>query len=108
MIEVAGLRKRFGAHVVLDGVSLEVAAGEIVALTGPSGCGKTTLLRCVNGLERADAGTIRVDGDQVPTGAAGRRARARRRIARCWRSAGASASSSRPGTCSRIARCSTT
>jgi polar amino acid transport system ATP-binding protein len=71
VIEVAGLRKRFGAHVVLDGVSLEVGAGEIVALTGPSGCGKTTLLRCVNGLERADAGTIRVDGHEVPTGAAG-------------------------------------
>jgi polar amino acid transport system ATP-binding protein len=71
VIEVAGLRKRFGAHVVLDGVSLEVGAGEIVALTGPSGCGKTTLLRCVNGLERADAGTIRVDGQEVPTGAAG-------------------------------------
>ena len=70
MIEVAGLRKRFGAHVVLDGVSLDVTAGEIVALTGPSGCGKTTLLRCINGLEHADAGTIRVDGNQVPTGAA--------------------------------------
>ncbi len=71
MIEIAGVRKRFGAHLVLDGVSLDVAAGEIVALTGPSGCGKTTLLRCVNGLERADDGTIRVAGDQVPTGAAG-------------------------------------
>jgi ABC-type polar amino acid transport system ATPase subunit len=70
MIEVAGLRKCFGAHVVLDGVSLELGAGEIVALTGPSGCGKTTLLRCMNGLERADAGTIRVDGHEVPTGAA--------------------------------------
>jgi len=71
VIEVAGLRKRFDAHVVLDGVSLEVGAGEIVALTGPSGCGKTTLLRCVNGLERADAGTIRIDGHEVPAGAAG-------------------------------------
>jgi len=70
VIEIAGVRKRFGAHVVLDGVSLALGAGEIVALTGPSGCGKTTLLRCVNGLERADAGTIRVDGHQVPTGAA--------------------------------------
>jgi polar amino acid transport system ATP-binding protein len=71
MIEIAELRKRFGAHVVLDGVSLDVAAGEIVALTGPSGCGKTTLLRCVNGLERADAGTIRVAGDRLPAAAAG-------------------------------------
>jgi len=84
VIEIAGLRKRFGAHVVLDGVSLQVAAGEIVALTGPSGCGKTTLLRCVNGLERADAGTIRVDGHEVPTGDAAANERAllaiRRRV----------------------------
>jgi polar amino acid transport system ATP-binding protein len=71
MIEIAGLRKRFGAHVVLDGVSLSVAAGEIVALTGPSGSGKTTLLRCVNGLERGDGGTIRVAGHELPAGAAG-------------------------------------
>jgi ABC-type polar amino acid transport system ATPase subunit len=70
VIEVVGLHKRFGAQVVLGGVSLSVSAGEIVALAGPSGCGKTTLLRCINGLETADAGTIRVGTHQLPAGAA--------------------------------------
>jgi polar amino acid transport system ATP-binding protein len=71
LLQVRDLDLFYGDAQALGGVSLEVAAGEIVALTGPSGCGKTTLLRCINGLERADAGTIRVDGNQVPTGAGG-------------------------------------
>jgi polar amino acid transport system ATP-binding protein len=52
--------KRFGTNTVLDGVSLEVAAGEIVAIIGRSGSGKSTLLRCVNGLEAIQDGSIRV------------------------------------------------
>jgi len=74
VIEVAGLHKRFGAQVVLDGVSLSVAAGEIVALSGPSGCGKTTLLRCINGLEIADAGNVRVGTHELRGGAPDTRA----------------------------------
>jgi iron(III) transport system ATP-binding protein len=54
--------KRFGSVVAVDAVDLEVARGEFVALLGPSGCGKTTLLRVVAGLERADGGSVEVDG----------------------------------------------
>jgi iron(III) transport system ATP-binding protein len=60
-LSVRGLRKAFGATTVLDDLDLDVPAGAIVALLGPSGCGKTTLLRCVAGLERPDAGEITVD-----------------------------------------------
>jgi polar amino acid transport system ATP-binding protein len=55
--------KRFGAHQALDGVTLEIAAGEVVAIIGRSGSGKSTLLRCINGLERLDGGTIEFDGE---------------------------------------------
>ncbi len=57
---VSGASKRFGAAVVLDDLSISVARGEFVSLLGPSGCGKTTLLRCVAGLLRPDAGRIAV------------------------------------------------
>jgi sulfate transport system ATP-binding protein len=63
--EVQGLRKRFGSYVALDGVSLKVEKGELVALLGPSGCGKTTLLRVLAGLETPDAGTVVFDGADV-------------------------------------------
>jgi len=65
LVEIEGVRKRFGDHEVLKGVSLDVAAGEVLCLLGPSGSGKTTLLRCINHLEKIDAGTIRVDGELV-------------------------------------------
>jgi iron(III) transport system ATP-binding protein len=55
---VRGLRKSFGATEVLRGVDLDVPAATVVALLGPSGCGKTTLLRCIAGLERPDAGSV--------------------------------------------------
>jgi sulfate transport system ATP-binding protein len=63
--EVRGLEKRFGSYVALDGVSLAVEKGELVALLGPSGCGKTTLLRILAGLETPDAGTVIFDGKDV-------------------------------------------
>src|ERR1700693_2694321 len=65
LVEIRDVRKRFGVHEVLKGVSLDVEKGEVVCLLGPSGSGKTTLLRCINPLESIEAGTIRVDGDLV-------------------------------------------
>lgn len=60
-----GLTRRFGPVTVVDGVSLEVASGELLTLVGPSGCGKSTLLRMIAGLESADAGRIHLDGREV-------------------------------------------
>ena len=68
LLALDGLRKQFGAHVVLDDVSLNVEAGEVVAIIGRSGSGKTTLLRCINGLETIDRGTIAFDGKPLPHG----------------------------------------
>jgi iron(III) transport system ATP-binding protein len=60
-----GIAKKFGAAVALRGVSLSVAEGEFVCFLGPSGCGKTTLLRIIAGLERQNAGTVRMRGRDV-------------------------------------------
>jgi sulfate/thiosulfate transport system ATP-binding protein len=73
-IEVQAVTKRFGEFLAIDGVSLHVETGELVALLGPSGCGKTTLLRLIAGLEVPDSGTILFHGSD----AAGRRAAERR------------------------------
>jgi ABC-type polar amino acid transport system ATPase subunit len=64
VIEIRGLVKRHGDHLVLDGVSMAVRQREVAAVIGPSGGGKSTLLRCINGLEAFQAGEISVD-DQV-------------------------------------------
>ena len=65
MIEIVDVRKRFGRHEVLKGVSLSVAKGEVVVVLGPSGSGKSTLLRSINGLETIEGGSIAVDGVRV-------------------------------------------
>jgi len=63
MIEIEGLHKYFGPLHVLRGIDLSVAAGEVVCIIGPSGSGKSTLLRCINHLEVAQQGRIRIDGE---------------------------------------------
>ncbi len=64
-IEVRNIHKSFGAFKALDGVSLDLPRGELIALLGPSGCGKTTLLRIIAGLESADYGTVLLSGQDA-------------------------------------------
>ena len=61
-IVIEGVSKRFGSLGVVDNVSFDVRDGEFVAIVGPSGCGKSTLLNIIAGFERADEGSIRIDG----------------------------------------------
>ncbi|GAA1361040.1 cystine ABC transporter ATP-binding protein TcyC [Arthrobacter rhombi] len=62
LLKVSGLQKSFGANHVLTSIDLAVAPGGVLALIGPSGSGKTTALRCLNGLEQPDAGTVAFSG----------------------------------------------
>ncbi|UFN47534.1 ABC transporter ATP-binding protein [Roseomonas sp. OT10] len=71
-ISIRGVSRRFGDHVALRPVTLEVAAGEFIALVGPSGCGKTTLLRIVADLLEPSGGEVRISEDSA---AAARRKR---------------------------------
>src|ERR1700726_3566320 len=67
------LGRSFGATKALDGLSIEMAPGELVALLGPSGCGKTTALRIVAGFETADSGSVLVDDKDISSVPAARR-----------------------------------
>ncbi|VIO66146.1 Glutamine transport ATP-binding protein GlnQ [Bradyrhizobium ivorense] len=71
VLDVAGVSKRFGALEVLSDISFQVAKGETVCVLGPSGSGKSTLLRCINWLERPDAGQIYLNGAQIGVNGAG-------------------------------------
>jgi spermidine/putrescine transport system ATP-binding protein len=64
-LTLTGLVKRFGEEVAVDGLDLEIGAGEFFSLLGSSGCGKTTTLRMVAGFERPDAGRIELDGEDL-------------------------------------------
>jgi L-cystine transport system ATP-binding protein len=61
VLEIKEMKKTYGSNVVLDGIGFHVYEGDVISIIGPSGSGKTTLLRCVNFLENADSGTIRID-----------------------------------------------
>jgi len=64
-VALEGIAKKFGGYVALRDISLSVGAGEFICFLGPSGCGKTTLLRIIAGLERQNAGTVRMAGRDV-------------------------------------------
>jgi polar amino acid transport system ATP-binding protein len=65
MVKAEAVHKSFGHHMVLRGIDLEVAAGEVFCVVGPSGSGKSTFLRCINHLEKITAGRLYVDGKLV-------------------------------------------
>jgi polar amino acid transport system ATP-binding protein len=65
IVEITGLRKRYGTNEVLKGIDLAVEPGEVIAIIGKSGSGKSTLLRCINGLEEFQEGSLTVDGQPL-------------------------------------------
>ena len=83
MLEIRDVRKHFGELTVLDGISLDVEKGDVVAILGPSGSGKTTFLRCLNFLETADSGSLVFDGESFDLHSADKKdiARMRRKTA---------------------------
>src|SRR5262245_64311439 len=78
VIQIRGLRKRYGTTTAIDGLDLDVSRGEVVALLGPNGAGKTTTVEILEGYRRQDSGTATVLGED-PAGA-GRSRRWRARI----------------------------
>lgn len=78
VLEGRAIVRRFGTTTVLQGISLDVNAGERIALWGPSGCGKTTLLNLLGGLDRADEGVVHLDGEDLGNATPKRLAQLRR------------------------------
>lgn len=68
LLEVKGIKKRFGKSEILKGIDFDLEKGEVLSIIGSSGSGKTTLLRCINFLEFAENGTITVNGEQIYNG----------------------------------------
>ncbi|SAL66188.1 amino acid ABC transporter ATP-binding protein [Caballeronia humi] len=71
MIKIEQLSKSYGAHRVLSNIDAEIRQAEVVCLIGPSGSGKSTMLRCINGLEQYQGGSITIDGERVNAASAG-------------------------------------
>ena len=65
LIEIDNVRKSYGENQVLNGISMDVKKGEVIAIIGASGCGKSTLVKCISGLENIQDGTITIDGKEV-------------------------------------------
>ena len=65
LLQVRGLTRRFGEHAVIEGLDLEVSAGEAVVLVGPNGSGKSTVLRCITGADQPTAGTVELAGEPL-------------------------------------------
>lgn len=87
VLEVRGLKKSFGARLVLNGINLRVHRGEVLVILGPNGCGKSTLLRCINLLEPYQEGEVLLRGETISRGqpdgqVVSRRERARQCAAR--------------------------
>ena len=68
LVQIKGLRKRYGDNEVLKGVDLQVQRGEVISIIGKSGSGKSTLLRCINGLEQFQQGELSVHGQPLKAG----------------------------------------
>ncbi|HEX3464917.1 MAG TPA: ATP-binding cassette domain-containing protein, partial [Candidatus Elarobacter sp.] len=65
LLRVRGLVKRFGGLVAVNDIGFEIRSGEILGLIGPNGSGKSTVMKLIMGIERPDAGSVRIDGTEV-------------------------------------------